>query len=66
MSLLLLQDCHCCIYDETRKLDKCKLAYLYQALNEHLLYHHDLHINEKKAGILVTLGVPALVLENTT
>lgn len=54
------------IYDEMRKLDKSKLAYLYQVLNEPLIAHNDLHINKKKAGILVTLGVPALVLENTT
>lgn len=54
------------VYDEMKNLDKSKLAYLYQVLNQPLVDQNDLHINKKKAGILVTLGVPALVLENTT
>ena len=49
--------------DETYNPDTNEYEESYSILTD---YHKTEYINEKKAGILVTLGVPALVLENTT
>lgn len=54
------------LLSEMNDLNLAKLRYLKYILDEPIVNYKNLQLNKKKASILVALGVPALVLENTT